>query len=119
MRIRLYSLFLYLLMKINVQKWQAPFFLSPQLPLEWIIQLSDLNPTAFKMGIIVAYLTILNKSDEIRLTSKKLREFSISTDQKRRALRDLEEAGLVSSAKLHGKNPIVRVVFNVGQSQSN
>ena len=101
----------YRFMITNHKIKKSPFFLSLQLPLKWVLELSKLNPTAFKVGTIVAYLVILLKKREISLTSKKLMEFGVSADQKKRALKDLENSGLISQRSLHGKNPIVRVNF--------
>ena len=84
-------------------------FLAP-VPLDWILRAGSLPGKALQVAMIVRHYAALEQKREIILKNKYLRQMSVSSDSKRRALIQLEEAGLVVVTQRVGGNPLVRII---------
>jgi DNA-binding transcriptional ArsR family regulator len=85
-------------------------FLKGPIPLKWLAAASKLPGKALQIGIVLWYLKGLKKNHVVKLTSVVLAEFGVKKDAKRRGLKVLEEAGLVSIQRRKNKNPIVTIL---------
>jgi hypothetical protein len=85
-------------------------FLKGPIPLKWLTHASMLPGKSLQVGIALWYLKGLKKNSVVKLTNVTLSEFGVKKDAKRRALKSLEEAGLVSIERYTGKNPIVTIL---------
>jgi len=87
-------------------------FLKGPIPLKWLTTASKLPGRALHVGISLWYLSGLRKTRVIKLTNVLLADFGVKKDAKRRGLKALEEAGLISIEKRKCKNPIVTILDN-------
>jgi hypothetical protein len=86
------------------------FFIHREISLTWFKALSQCGGACVQTGIVLRYWLFLNKSDKISVSSRRFEEFGISKFQKLRALRKLEEQGLIKVERRPGANPEVTVV---------
>ena len=92
------------------EKAAKDFFIHREISLAWFKALSQCGGACVHTGMVLRYWLFLNKSDMISATSKKFEKFGISKFQKLRALRELEEKGLIKVERRPGSNPEVMVL---------
>ena len=61
------------------------------------------------MGLALVFYSILKKTDSIKMTGSMIEKFGISSDQKRRGLKELKTMGLVDYDAKKGINPLVKI----------
>ena len=84
------------------------------LPLRVIKTLAHSSPAlAVVAAIIKAHYDDIEHRNPVQLTSARLAEFGVSKDQKWRALKILEKAGLVCVDRHAGRNPLVTVKWKL------
>ena len=85
-------------------------FVKGPIPLPWLCAASKLPGRALHVGLVLWYLAGVCNSKEVKLTTKKLKAWGISHDQKTRALSILERASLVKVKRGNGRNPRVLIM---------
>lgn len=86
-----------------------PFLRGP-IPLQWLQQAATLPGKALAVSIVLWYLVGVKQKKTVTPTWKQWEMFGISRQASYRALKHLEEAGLVKIRRAHGKCPVVTVV---------
>ena len=81
-----------------------------RVPLLWITTAASLPGKATEVGLALWYLRFIQKKQAVKLTSAWCATFSITRQQKYRALQTLQEAGLVSIESEDRKNPVVTLL---------
>ena len=88
-------------------KQAAKFFLHPKIEMLWIEKAADLAIQALMVGMLLHFRSVWCGKDSVTLSKESLDKFHISRGVKQRALRSLEEAGLVSIVQETGHSPVV------------
>ena len=76
-------------------KQETKFFLHPRVQLVWIKKAAELGIQALVVGLLLQFRVVLSGNESVTLPKDFLAKFWISRGVKRRALKRLEEAGLV------------------------
>ena len=92
------------------EKAKKDFFIHREISQAWFQALSECGSTYVHTGIVLRFWLFYEKSDKISATSRKFEKFGISKFQKLRALRELEEQGLIKVERRPGSNPEVMVL---------
>jgi len=85
------------------------YFLKGPIPLRWLHKAATLPGKAYTLGTIIWWFYGMNPTEPIKVTSKSLKEFSISEDAYRDGLQRLEAADLVSVIRRPGQRSEIRV----------
>jgi hypothetical protein len=85
-------------------------FLKGPVPLPWLQSAAKLPGKAFQVGAALWYRAGMECKSTITLTNILLGEFGVNRYAKRRALQQLERAGLISVSRKRGRNPLVTIV---------
>lgn len=89
--------------RLKAKKRKGQFIKGP-IPLPWISQASKLPGKALHVGLSLWYMSGLQKSNKIKLTSKVYTDkFGVSRQAMYRALPQLEQAGLIAVERRQGK----------------
>ena len=91
----------------STSKQAAKFFLHPKIEMLWIEKAAQLGLPVLMVGILLHFRSVWCGKDSVTLPKELLDKFQISRGVKQRALRSLEEAGLVSIAQETGHSPVV------------
>ena len=87
-------------------KQAAKFFLHPKIEMLWVEKAAQLGLPALMVGILLHFRSVWSGRESVTLPKELLDKFHISRCVKQRALRSLEEAGLVSIVKGTGCSPV-------------
>lgn len=86
------------------------YYLGGGTPVGWLEQASCLGGKAVNVGIMIWHLAIMSKSGEVSISvSKVSRRMGFDRATGSRALRRLEERGLIEVQRPPGCSPIVRL----------
>ena len=85
-------------------KQESGFFLHPQVQLAWIEGAAQLGIQALVVGILLQFRALRSRKESVTLPKNFLAKFGISRGVKQRALKTLENAGLVRVAKVVGQS---------------
>ena len=85
-------------------KQESGFFLHPQVQLAWIEGAAQLGIQALVVGILLQFRALRSRKESVTLPKNFLAKFWISRGVKQRALKTLENAGLVRVAKVVGQS---------------
>ena len=88
-------------------KQAAKFFLHPKIEMLWIEKAAQLGIQALMVGILLHFRAVWCGKDSVTLPKELLDKFHISRGVKQRALKSLEEAGLVSIVQETGRSPLI------------
>ena len=88
-------------------KQAAKFFLHPKIEMLWIEKAAQLWNQALLVGILLHFRSVRCGRESVTLPKELLDQFHISRGVKQRALKILEEAGLVSIAQETGRSPLI------------
>ena len=91
-------------------KQETKFFLHPRVQLVWIEKAAQLGNQALLVGILLQFRVVLSGNESVTLPKDFLAKFWISRGIKQRALKTLEEAGLVSVVQEQGCSPVITVL---------
>ena len=91
----------------STSKQAAKFFLHPKIEMLWIEKTAQLGVPALMVGILLHFRSVWCGKDSVTLPKELLDKFHISRGVKQRALRSLEEAGLISVFQETGRSPVV------------
>lgn len=86
-------------------------YLSGPIDLDWIVRAADCGRTPLLVGLLLWHKMRLTKNTTIEATSSFFIRFGIDGDAKVRALRKLEQAGLVEVDRRGKRNPAVRMRY--------
>jgi hypothetical protein len=90
----------------------------PPMPFEWFRRACLLPGKAAILAAALWYLSRRRGSATVRLSQASLNEFGISRQARYRALRSLEEAGLVTVRRRDRKNPEVTVLLPAARHEA-
>jgi hypothetical protein len=76
----------------------------------WIEKAAELGIQTLVVGLLLQFRVVLSGSESVTLPKDFLAKFWISRGVKRRALKRLEEAGLVSVVQEQGHSPVITVL---------
>ena len=83
-----------------------------KVPLWWITEATKATRTPKALVCIeLLHKAWKTRSQTFSLPNGRLRKLGISREIKRRTLRELEAAGLITVERRHGKNPLVTMVL--------
>jgi len=85
-------------------------FLKGPLPLAWLAQAGKLPGKCLHVGNVLWFLVGLKSTLTVPLLSSELGRFGVNRQAKYRALRCLEDAGLVAVKRHPGRNPVVTIL---------
>ena len=85
----------------------AKFFLHPKIEMLWVEKAAQIGLPALLVGILLHFRSVWCGRDSVTLPKELLDKFQISRGVKQRALRSLEEAGLISVFQETGRSPVV------------
>ena len=88
-------------------KQAAKFFLQPKIEMLWVEKAAQLGLPALMVGILLHFRSVWCGRDSVTLPKELLDKSNISRGVKQRALRSLEEAGLVSIVQETGRSPLI------------
>ena len=89
---------------------ETKFFLHPRLQLVWIEKAAELGNQALLVGILLQFRVVLSGNESVTLPKDFLAKFWISRGVKQRALKKLEEAGLIRLEQETGRSPLITVL---------
>jgi hypothetical protein len=79
-------------------------------PLAWAMRAAALPGKSLAVGIVIWYLAGISKRHTIVLSNKLRSEFGVTRNSGRRALKRLEDAGLVRVERSGNKSPSVTIL---------
>ena len=88
-------------------KQETKFFLHPKIEMLWIEKAAQLGLTALMVGMLLHFRSVWSGRESVTLPKDLLDKFQISRVVKQRALKSLEEAGLVSIVQETGHSPLI------------
>ena len=77
---------------------------------DWMASASLLPGKSLQVALMICHVAVLTRSNQVRLSSRKVELFGVSRGAKLRALRWLEKAGLIAVERRSGRNPIVTLI---------
>jgi DNA-binding transcriptional ArsR family regulator len=101
--------------KVQAKRIAGEFLKGP-IPLPWLTAVTRLSGKApLAVALAVCFEAGRRKSNEVKLTTAILRRFSVNRKAKYRALKSLEEAGLVRVRREPRRNPVVTILDLQGE----
>ena len=91
-------------------KRESGFFLHPQVPLAWVERAAQLGTQALVVGILLQFRFLLSQKESVTLPKNFLAKFGISRGVKQRALKKLEDAGLVRVSRVAGHSSRITIL---------
>ena len=74
----------------------------PQVPLAWVEMAAQLGTKALVVGILLQFRVLLSQKESVTLPKNFLAKFGIPRGVKQRALKNLEDAGLIRVSQVTG-----------------
>ena len=91
-------------------KRESGFFLHPQVQLAWVEMAAQLGTQALVVGILLQFRFLLSQKELVTLPKNFLARFGISRGAKQRALKKLEDAGLIRVSRVNGHSPVIKLL---------
>jgi hypothetical protein len=85
-------------------------FLRGPIPLEWLMKAGQQSGQALHVAIAIWFLTGVKNTNSVQVSNKLLSKFGVNRYSKRRALKQLSNAKLISVEQGRGKSPVVTVL---------
>ena len=85
-------------------------FIAGPVDVSWLVQASQLGVKALLVGLTLWHIRGLRKADTFIVSNIMVQDWGILPDAKRRALRKLEEAGLIRVEKRGKLSPFVTLL---------
>src|SRR5215469_2832546 len=85
-------------------------FISGPVDVSWLCQASRLGVTALLVGLALWYIRGLRKTNTFQVSNIMLEEWGVQADAKRRSLRKLERAGLITVERRGKRSPHVTLL---------
>lgn len=101
-----------------VRKKPESEFYIPNIPGPWIVKIFNLSFIALRVALVLWRTYKMRKrQNPFKLTSKYMKPFGLSRNQKYRGLADLEKAGLIKVTRKPGQAPTVTLIdFEITKS---
>lgn len=96
--------------KFKVKQRQSKPFLKGPVPMEWLYQAGTLPGQCLHVGLVLWHEAGIVGDQTVRFRPKKALRFGMHRDTARRALKNLESAGLVSICSKPGQCLEVRIL---------
>jgi DNA-binding transcriptional ArsR family regulator len=93
-----------------VAKKARVHFLRGPISLPWLKRAARLPGKAYTLSTILWWFKGMNPTKTIKVTTKSLKDFSVSEDAYRDGLKRLEEAGLVSVTRKKGQRALIEII---------
>jgi predicted metal-binding transcription factor (methanogenesis marker protein 9) len=93
-----------------IAKKATVYFLRGPIPLPWLQRAASLPGKAYTLGSILWWFKGMNPTKPIKVTTKSLRNFSLSESAYLDGLKRLEEAGLVSVTRNKGQRALIEII---------
>ena len=103
----------------GLRKRKQGKFLKGPIPLDWLQGAGQLPGKALHVGIVLQFLSGVKRSSEVQFSYSLAEEFGVKRHSAYRALKALEQRGLIKIRRGIGKNPIVRLAEYVIEQSSN
>jgi len=91
-------------------KRQSGLFLKGPVPWLWLSRAGQLPGKALHVAVVVHLLAGMRRGGPVSLSGARLCELGVGRHAAYRALRHLEEAGLVAVQRRRGRQPVVTIV---------
>ena len=91
----------------KIQKRRGQFVI---VPIKWYERLEGAAGQTYRVALWLLFLHWQNGGNPVKLPNGMLAMDGVPSETKRRALRELEERGLVTVEWQNGKSPVVRLV---------
>jgi hypothetical protein len=85
-------------------------FIAGPIDAAWVIQAAQLGVKAMLLGMVLWHLKGLRKTNSFIVSNLMTKEWGIGSDAKRRALRKLEKAGLITVEQQGKRSPQVTLL---------
>ena len=92
-------------------------FIAGPIDVSWVCQARQLGVTALLVGLALWHLKGLRKADTLIVSNIMLQDWGIEPDAKARALRKLEEAGLIRVERRGKGSPLVTLIIRSRAAQ--
>jgi DNA-binding transcriptional ArsR family regulator len=87
------------------------YFLRGPIPLDWLTACREMSGKTIMTALAIWWQSGMHDTREgLKITTKGLARFGVDRKAKDRALKSLEEAGLIAVAREPGKNPVVGIL---------
>lgn len=100
-----------------VEYRKFPGFIRGPVPKLWVQEMGRLGGKAGMVAWVLCYLAGVTKSRKVKLARKVLRDFYLNRMSVNRALRRMEEAGLIELTMQRGRAPWVTLLWEKDQSE--
>lgn len=85
-------------------------FVKGPMPLSWISRAAQLPGKSLNAGIACWYLKGLKESHRFKFSNIVANKFGLNKDSKLRALKNLEDAGLIRCTRVQGRSVVVEML---------
>ena len=85
-------------------------FIAGPIDIGWLSHARKLGVTALWVGLALWYLRGLRKSDSFVVSNRMMEFWNVEPDAKRRALRKLQNAGLIAIQSRERRSPLVTII---------
>ncbi len=92
------------------QKRRQKKFLKGPVPLDWLQSAGRLPGKALHVGVVLQFLFGVSQSPKVTFSSLLAEEFGVKRHAAYRALKALEQRGLIKIRRGRGKSPIVQLI---------
>ena len=99
----------YQLQIVDTRRIKGHFVRGP-IPLSWISKVAHLPGKSLNAGLACWYLMYLKKSYKFKLSNIVANKFGLNKDSKLRALKNLEDAGLIRCTRVPGRSVVVEML---------
>lgn len=94
----------------RVKRIKGQFIKGP-LPVIWLARARRLGVSALWAGLALLYLRGLRQADSVKVSNLHMDALGLKADAKSRALRALEQAGLISVERRGKRSPVVTLLL--------
>lgn len=98
------------------RRFRGTYFLKGPISWPWLVQAAKQPGSAFKLAIKIWFLVGMRRSRTVKVSLSRIKDLGVSPPSGSRALRALEEAGLLQVERKPGCAPLVTVINFSGPS---
>ncbi len=93
-------------------------FLKGPIPMSWLSKAARLKGQALHVGMALWFLAGIKRNGTVALASSVLEDLGVSRYSEYRALRELEDAGLITVDRHNGRNPVVTILDGLASNKA-